>query len=67
MAELRDQLQQTLGDSYQLERLGENDEAITRLEELLRVPSANSRKLLRLHPEFAELRKDPRFQKLIQG
>ncbi|HUQ20557.1 MAG TPA: protein kinase [Gemmatimonadaceae bacterium] len=50
-----------------LERLGENQAAISRLEELLRTPSGVSRNLLRLHPEFVELRKDPGFQKLIQG
>jgi len=57
----------TLNHAVALERLGESEGAISRLDELLRVPSPLSRNLLRLHPEFAELRKDPRFQRLIQG
>ena len=50
-----------------LMQLGESDEAITQLEQLLKVPSFLSRNLLRLDPIYAPLRSNPRFQRLIQG
>jgi serine/threonine-protein kinase len=48
-------------------RLGESDEAISQLEQLLKVPSLVSRNYLRLDPLFTPLRSNPRFQRLIQG
>jgi hypothetical protein len=48
-------------------RLGESDEAISQLEQLLKVPSVLSRNYLRLDPLFTPLRSNPRFQRLIQG
>jgi TolB-like protein/tetratricopeptide (TPR) repeat protein/tRNA A-37 threonylcarbamoyl transferase component Bud32 len=50
-----------------LMRLGESDEAINQLEQLLKVPSILSRNLLRLEPIYTPLRGNPRFQRLIQG
>jgi TolB-like protein/tRNA A-37 threonylcarbamoyl transferase component Bud32/Flp pilus assembly protein TadD len=50
-----------------LMRLVESDEAISQLEQLLKVPSVVSRNYLRLDPLFTPLRSNPRFQKLIQG
>lgn len=50
-----------------LMRLGESDEAISQLDQLLKIPSVLSRNGLRLNPIFTALRGNPRFQKLIQG
>jgi len=50
-----------------LMRLGETDEAISQLEQLLKIPSTLSRNYLRLDPLFTPLRGNPRFQRLIQG
>jgi tetratricopeptide (TPR) repeat protein len=50
-----------------LMQLGESDEAISQLEQLLKAPSVLSRNLLRLDPIYAPLRSNPRFQRLIQG
>jgi serine/threonine-protein kinase len=47
--------------------LGESDEAINQLEQLLKIPSSLSRNLLRLDPVLGPLRSNPRFQRLIQG
>jgi TolB-like protein/Tfp pilus assembly protein PilF len=49
-------------------RLGENDQALDTLRQLLAVPSSGvaiSPALLKLDPVWDPLRKDPRFQKLI--
>ena len=46
---------------------GENDEAIATLGKALAVPSFTSRGWLRQDPIFENLRKDPRFQRLIAG
>jgi TolB-like protein/Tfp pilus assembly protein PilF len=50
-----------------LARFGEKDAAIAALQHLLTVPSFNpiTRALLRLDPNWDNLRDDPRFQKLI--
>ncbi len=48
-------------------RLGESDEAISQLEQLLKIPSVLSPNDLRLDPAFTALRGNPRFQRLIQG
>jgi hypothetical protein len=45
--------------------VGANDEAIATFEKVLARPSSTSRALLRIDPMFENLRKDPRFQKLI--
>jgi tetratricopeptide (TPR) repeat protein len=54
---------------HQLARIytltGEPDKAIDQLEDLLKVPYNLSSGLLRVDPNFAPLRKNPRFQKLI--
>jgi tetratricopeptide (TPR) repeat protein len=50
-----------------LMRLGESDEAITQIEQLLKIPSVLSRNGLRLNPLWTPLRANPRFQRLIQG
>jgi len=50
-----------------LMQLGESDEAISQLEQLLKLPSVLSRNSLRLDPLFTPLRSNPRFQRLIQG
>jgi TolB-like protein len=54
---------------HQLARIyvltGEPDKAIDQLEALLKVPYNLSPGLLRIDPNFAPLRKNPRFQKLI--
>jgi serine/threonine-protein kinase len=49
-------------------RLGENDQALDTLRQVLAVPSSGvaiSPALLKLDPVWDPLRKDPRFQKLI--
>jgi len=55
-------------------RLGEPDRAIAALQKLLSVPYAGvvgnlplTPALLRLDPMFDPLRKDPRFQKLVES
>ncbi|HMF86735.1 MAG TPA: tetratricopeptide repeat protein, partial [Gemmatimonadaceae bacterium] len=45
--------------------LGENDEAIAAYEKALAIPSSTSRSMLRTDPMLENLRKDPRFQRLI--
>jgi len=66
----KDQYQGTsiyLGRAIALMRIGETGEAISQLEQLLKIPSLLSPNLLRLDPTYAPLRSDPRFQRLIQG
>ena len=49
-------------------RLGENDQALDTLRQLLALPSSGvaiSPALLKLDPVWDPLRKDPRFQKLV--
>lgn len=50
-----------------LMRIGESDQAIDQLDELLKIPSSLSRNALRLDPTFDSLRGNPRFQKLLAG
>jgi len=45
--------------------VGANDEAIAAFEKALAIPSQMSRAMLRADPMYDNLRKDPRFQKLI--
>ena len=45
-------------------RVGDTDAAIGHIEELLRIPGALSPALLRIDPNWASLRADPRFRKL---
>jgi DNA-binding SARP family transcriptional activator len=47
--------------------LGQYDDAITQLEQLVTVPSQYSRWLLRVHPMFDPLRRHARFKRLIAG
>ena len=45
--------------------VGENEEAIAAYEKALAIPSMTSRAMLRADPMLENLRKDPRFQRLI--
>jgi hypothetical protein len=47
--------------------VGEKDKAITALESLLSVPYFVSPGWLKIDPTWAELRGNPRFEKLIAG
>jgi tetratricopeptide (TPR) repeat protein len=56
---------------HQLARIyiltGEQDKAIDLLERLLRIPYYLSPGWLRIDPQFDRLRKNPRFQRLVEG
>ena len=45
--------------------VGEQDAALEQLERLLSVPSLVSRLSLRVDPEWKTLRRNPRFQRLV--
>ena len=47
--------------------IGAQDKAIDQLEALLRMPYFLSPEWLRIDPNFAALRQNPRFQKLVGG
>jgi len=49
-------------------RFGDGDRAIPTLKHLLEIPYAGALTpaLLRLHPDFDQLRSDPRFQELCK-
>jgi tetratricopeptide (TPR) repeat protein len=62
------------GGSYNLHQLvrvyiltGEQEKALDRLEELLRIPYYLSPGWLRIDPTFDPLRKHPRFVRLVEG
>jgi tetratricopeptide (TPR) repeat protein len=58
-------LQHLLARIYLL--LGEKDQALNLLEELLRIPYLLSPGWLRVDPTFTPLRGDPRFERLTKG
>src|SRR5690606_17147314 len=47
--------------------LGQNDRALDRLEQLMRLPYHISPAWLRLDPLFAPLKGNPRFERLVAG
>lgn len=47
--------------------VGDHDQALAALSELLSIPSKISRPLLRLDPRWRPLRQDPRFVDLVEG
>ncbi len=53
--------------AFTLAALGRHDEVIPVLEQLLAVPSILYPNVVRLHPQFAPLRANPRFQRLVGG
>ncbi|HTO88608.1 MAG TPA: protein kinase [Thermoanaerobaculia bacterium] len=57
--------QHLLARTYVL--VGENEKAIDRLEQLLKIPYLLSPGWLNIDPNFDPLRKNPRFQKLVGG
>ena len=48
-------------------RFGDLDAAITQLSELMRMPSQYSEDFLKVHPGFAPLRSNARFESLVNG
>jgi hypothetical protein len=56
---------------HQLARIyllvGEPEQALDQLEPLLRVPYFLSPGMLRIDPTFDQVRKNPRFRKLVEG